>query len=117
MPMPHQLAGLLARRREAHPIHEIVEPAFEGHEQGFARHTRFLDRPLEEVAELALGEAVDPLHLLLFTQLLRILRRLAAPSGRLAMLPRRVRATLDGALLRQAARALEKQLRALTPAQ
>src|SRR5437016_8364979 len=115
--MPDELPRLLARGRKAHAVHQIVQPALEGHEQRFARYAWLLDRPLEQVAELALGEAVDPLHLLLFAQLLRVLRRLAAPSGRLAMLPRRVRATLDGAFLRQAARALEKQFGAFAPAQ
>jgi len=54
MPMTHELARLLARRREAHAIDEIIETTLEGDEQCLARHTRFLDRALEQVAELAL---------------------------------------------------------------
>src|SRR3989442_8512102 len=115
--MSHELARLLTRGREAHPVHQIIQPALERDEQRLTRDPRLLEHALEDVAELALGEPVDPLHLLLLTQLLRVLRRLAAAAGRLAGLARRVRAALDGALLRQAARALEKQLGAFAPAQ
>src|SRR5258708_7774340 len=117
MPMTHELARLLARRREAHAIDEIIETTLESDEQCLARHTRLLDRALEQIAELALREAVDPLHLLFFPQLLRVLRRLATPPGRLAVLARGVRAPFHRALFRQAACALEKELRPLAPAQ
>src|SRR5258706_2289130 len=117
MPMTHELARLLARRREAHAIDEIIETTLERDEQCLARDTRLLDRALEHVAELALRDAVDPLHLLFFPQLLRVLRCLAAPAGRLAVLAPGVRAPFHRALVRQAARALEKELRPLAPAQ
>jgi hypothetical protein len=58
----------------------------------------------------------DALDLLLLAQLLGVLRHLAAARRGLAMLARRVRTTLDRALLGEALGALEEQLRAFTPA-
>src|SRR5205823_12439383 len=94
-----------------------VEPALERDEQGLARHARLLQHGVEDVTELALREPVDPLHLLLLAQLALIVRCLAAPSRRLAVLARRVGPPLDRAFFRKAARAFEKQLRALAAAQ
>ena len=63
-----------------------------------------------------LAHAVDPLDLLLLAQLLRVLRRLAAARRGLAVLAGRVRTALDRALLGEALRALEEQLRAFAAA-
>ena len=97
--MPHELARLLTRGREAHPVYQVVQPALERDEQRFTGDARLLERALEDVAELALGEPIDPLHLLLLTQLLGVLRCFAAPAGRLAVLAGRVGAPFDRALL------------------
>src|SRR5205814_4915368 len=64
--------------------------------------------------ELRLQHAVDPLGLLLLTQLNPERRELAAVQ---TVLARRVVAALDRALVGEASRALEKQLLAFTPAQ
>src|SRR5207244_6269570 len=76
-----------------------------------------LQPAVEDVAELPLRQTVDALHLLLLARRLGVLGALAPASRGLAVLAGRVGAALHGALLREAARALEKQLRALPAAQ
>src|SRR6267378_3796218 len=79
-----------------------------------ARHALLGLRPLEVLPELALQHAVDALGLLLLAEL-------DAEGGQLAavepVLARRVVPALDRALIREAARTLQEQLQALTPAQ
>ena len=75
-----QLARRLAAGGEAHPVDDVVQPRLERDQQVGALHARLVGDAVEGVAELALGEAVDPLHLLLLTQLLGVLRRLAAAA-------------------------------------
>src|SRR5690606_4773081 len=111
-----QLARGLAARREAHPVDHIVQAALEGREEVVARHARQGGHLLERVAELTLRHAIDALDLLLLTELLRVLAHLAAAGRVLAVLTRGIRTTLDRALLGEALRALEEQLRAFTPA-
>src|SRR5439155_19319976 len=91
--------------------------ALERDEQGLTRHSRLLEHGVEDIAELALREPVDPLHLLFLAQLALIVGRLAAPSRRLAVLAGRIGTPLHRAFLGEAARALEKQLGALAAAQ
>src|ERR1041385_2214317 len=100
VPVPHQLPRRLAARGKAHPVDYVVESGLEGDEQIGAFDALLRAGPLEGGAELALGEAVDPLHLLLFPELARVFRHLApAPAaGGLAMLARRITAALDRAL-------------------
>src|SRR5207248_2794462 len=117
VPVPHELTCLLARGRKTHAVDQIIQPALERVQQRLARDARLLQHALEDVAELALREPIDPLHLLFLAQLLGVLRRFTTAAGRLAMLTGRVRTPLDRALLRQAARALEKQLGAFAAAQ
>src|SRR5256885_3505882 len=76
-----------------------------------------LEKKNEDVAELSLRQPVDALHLLLLAQLLGVLGGLPPPPRGLAVLAGRVGAALHGALLADAAHALEKQLRALPAAQ
>src|SRR5205823_14149831 len=109
-------ASLPARRREAHPKHEVVQPALERDQQRLPGHARLLQHAVEDVAELALRQPVDALHLLLFAQLARVVGRLSPPAGGLAVLARRVGAPLDGALPRETARPLEEELRPLAAA-
>ncbi len=77
----NELARRLAARREAHAVDDVVETALERGEKVVARDARQRRDALERVAELLLAHAVDALDLLLLTQLLRVLRRLAA-AGR-----------------------------------
>jgi len=66
---------------------------------------------LERVTELPLAHAINALDLLLFAKLLGILGRLAATRRVLAVLTWRIRTTLDWALLGEALRSLQEQLR------
>ena len=47
---------------------DVVEPAFQELEKGFARHAALVQRDLEIAAELALEQAVHDAQLLLLTQ-------------------------------------------------
>src|SRR4029078_653065 len=71
---------------------------------------------LEGVPELLLAELIDPLDLLLLTELLAVLRRLAPARRVLPVLARRVRTTLHRALLGEALGALQEELRPLATA-
>ena len=66
-------------------------------------------------AELALGDAVDALDLLLLAQLLAVVRALAAAA--LAVLTRRIATTLVAALVRVATLSLEEELHVFAPAE
>src|SRR5215204_4575437 len=112
----NELPRRLAASGEAHAVHDVVQPALECSEQVVTRDARQRCNALERVAELTLTHAIDALDLLLLAELLRVLGRLAATRRVLAVLARRIRATLDGALFGEALRSLEKQLRALAAA-
>ena len=109
-----ELAGLGARRREAHPVDDVVEPQLERAQQVLAGHAGSVLGVDEVVAELALEDAVDAADLLLLAQLEAVLADLAAAD---AVLAGRRRAALEGALLGIAAAALEEELRALPAAE
>jgi hypothetical protein len=109
----HELARLRPRRGEAEAVDDVVEPRLEHAEQGLARDARFLCGLRVVVAELLLEQAVVPARLLLLAQLQEVLGLLDAAA---AVLARRVAAALDGALLREAALALEEELHALAAA-
>jgi uncharacterized membrane protein YoaK (UPF0700 family) len=66
-------------------------------------------------AELALGDAVDALDLLLLAQLLAVVRALLATV--LAVLTRRIGPPLVAALVRVATLSLEEELHVFTPAE
>ena len=108
-----ELAGLRARGGEAEPVDDVVEPRLEHPQQLLARHAGALGRLLVVGAELGLEETVVPARLLLLAQLQQVLGLLDAAA---AVLAGRVAAALDGALLRQAALALEEELHPLTAA-
>src|SRR5439155_2097811 len=92
---------------------DVVEAGLEHPQQLLARHAGALGRLLVVVAELLLEQAVVAARLLLFTQLQQVLALLDAAA---AVLARRIRATLDRALLRQAPLALEEELHPLAAA-
>jgi hypothetical protein len=80
-----------------------------------ARHALGANGLVVVAAELLLGDAVDPLDLLLLTQLLAIVRPLTAAA--LAILARRIRAALVATLIRVATLSLEEELHVFTPAE
>src|SRR5215831_1709400 len=109
--MANELARLGVVRGEAETVDDVVQATLEELDEVLAGHALHA-RGLEVVAaELALGDAVDALHLLLLAQLLAVVGRLAA--ARLAMLARRIRAALVAALVGVAAVALEEELHVL----
>src|SRR5690606_15088802 len=116
VPVPNELTRLTPARREREPVHDVVQPALQRNQEVLARHAGLLRRPLEQVLEVPLAYAVDPLDLLLLTQLLRVIRHLPPARLRQTMLTRRIVPTLDRTLLRVAARALQEQLLAFTTA-
>src|SRR5512143_918334 len=112
--VPHQLAGLVPVHGEPEPVDHVVEAPLEHLEQDLARDALRFGGLLEVVAELPLEDAVHPARLLLLAQLHAVVGLLDAAA--LAVLARGVRAALDGALVGVAARALEVELHARTPA-
>src|ERR687887_2276526 len=111
--VPDELARLRARGCEAEPVDDVVEPGLEHPQQGLTGHARALRRLRVVGAELVLEQAVVAARLLLLAQLEQVLGLLDAAA---AVLARRVAAALDGALLRQAALALQEELHALPAA-
>ena len=82
----------------------------------FSPVTPFMrERLVVVAAELALGDAVDALDLLLLAQLLAVVRR--ACGGGLAVLARRIGAALVAALVGVATLALEEELHVFAPAE
>src|SRR5690606_14943177 len=116
VPVPDELPRLLPARRKAHPVHHVVQASLQRDQQVLTRHARLLRRTVEQVPEVPLGDPVDPLDLLLLPELLRVVGCLAPPRLRETVLPRRVVAPLDRALLRVALRPLQEQLLPLAAA-
>src|SRR5262249_5178733 len=109
----HELPGLCAGRREAEPVDDVVEPGLERTKEVLAGNAALARRLLVVGAELRLEQAVVAAGLLLLAQLQQVLG-LLDPAA--AVFARRVAAALDGALLGQAALALEEELHALAAA-
>ena len=112
--MAHHLPGLGTGVGEAKTVDDIVQAAFEESEQvrtGYAlRHIG-----TDEIAvELLFQNAIHTTHLLLFTQLGRIVAQLFTGA---AMLTGRSLAAVKGALVGKATIALQQELRALATAQ
>src|SRR6267142_797163 len=111
--VPHQLARLRAGVGEAEPEDHAVEALLEELEQVLAGLALGSRAARVVAAELRLEQTVEALDLLLLAQLHAVLGELGAA---LAVLARRVRAALDGALVRVAAVALQVHLEILAPA-
>src|SRR5688572_24596019 len=73
--MTHELARLGARRREAHAVHDVVQPRFEHAQQVLAGRAFDLRRLLVIVAELPLEHAVHAAQLLLLAKLHAVVRQ------------------------------------------
>src|SRR5919198_1345391 len=99
--------------REAEPVDDVVEPGLEHPQQGLAGDAGALRRLRVVGAKLVLEQAVVAPRLLLLAQLEQVLGLLDAAA---AVLARRIAAALDGALLREAAFALQEELHALPAA-
>src|SRR3954447_19616870 len=113
VPVTDELAGLATRRGEAEAHEDVVETALEQRQKILARDAGLARGLVVVGAELLLEHAVVPARLLLLAQLHAVLGLLLAPA---AVLARRVRASLDAALVGQAALALEEQLLSLAAA-
>src|SRR5206468_3250152 len=109
----HHLPTLATGSGHAQPEDHVVQAALQQLQQILAGHALLGLRPGEVPTELCLENAVDPLGLLLFPELQAVGCRLAPPES---VLPRWVVPALDGALLGEAARALQEELDALAPA-
>src|SRR5829696_3569810 len=109
-----ELPSLSARRREAHPVDDVVETQLQRSEQALAGHAGAGLRGVEVVPELALEDAVHAADLLLLAELQPVVADLAPTD---AVLAGRRRTALERALLGIAAGALQVELRALPTAQ
>src|SRR5580693_7662957 len=92
VPVAYQLTGHVAALGEARAEHDVVQAALEQLEHGLARPAVLAGRLLVVDMELALEDAVDPLGLLLFADLLQVLAFLGPVP---AVLTRRVGPDLD----------------------
>src|SRR6185369_14550046 len=111
----NQLARLRVVGREAEAVDDVVQAALQELQQVLAGDALHPDRLVVVAAELALGQAVDSLDLLLLAQLRAVVRDLA--TARLPVLAGRVGAALVAALVRVAAVPLEEQLHVFAPAE
>ena len=114
VPVAYQLAGHVAALGEARAEHDVVQAALEQLEHGLAGPAVLAGRLFVVAMELALEDAVDPLGLLLFPDLLQVLAFLGPVP---AVLTRRVGPDLDRALRRVALRALQEELGLLPAAE
>src|SRR5204862_436962 len=96
----NELARLGVIARKTHPVDDVVEPTLEQLDQGVTGDAGHLEGLVVVATELALGDAVDALDLLLLAQLLTVVGALA--TAVLAVLPRRIRAALVPTLVRVA---------------
>src|SRR5262249_47749779 len=111
MAMPNELPRLRARIREAHAEDDVVQSQLQLLKQILSRLSFGGGGSMVVAAELALEQAIHSLYLLLLAQLHSVTRELH-PS--LAMLPRRIRPALDGALVGVAAVTFEVHLQIFT---
>jgi hypothetical protein len=113
MPVADQLPRLAPRGGEAESHEDAVETRFEQTQQVLAGDARLTRGLLVIGAELLLEDLVEAARLLFLAQLQPVL---GLPHPPAAVLARRIGATLDAALVGEAALALEKQLLPLAAA-
>src|SRR5215510_13635958 len=110
----HHLPALSPGGGEAEAMDDVVEAHLKQPQEVLAGHALLALGPVEVLPELALEHAIDALGLLLLAQLHAESGELAAVQ---AVLPGRIVAALDGALVGEAAGALEEELHALAAAE
>src|SRR5882762_9816724 len=115
VPVTHQPAGGGARRGVSHAEDDVVQSPFQHEKQVLARDALLALRFLEVVPELPLENAVDTPCLLLHTELETVARFFGAAV--LPVLPGRVAAAFERALLGEAARPFEEELLSLPAAE
>src|SRR5712691_962737 len=113
MPVIDDLARHVTALGEACPVDDVVEARLQDLEQDLAGLPALAGGFLVVVVELPLEDSVDAAGLLLLPDLKQVLALLRPVP---AMLARRIRPDLDGALRRVALRALQEQLGLLTAA-
>jgi hypothetical protein len=111
--MPNQLAGFIARSGKPKPIHHAVKTSFQQHQEVFASDTFHPVSFMKVRPKLLFQQSVRPLHTLLFAQLGAIIRDL---DPTLAMLPWRVVAAFDRALVSVTSVTLKEQFHIFPPA-
>ena len=115
--MANELACSSTTGRKSHPEDDVVQPRFKGNHQVIAGDPGLNGCFFEEIPELLLSKALNPLNLLLLPELHRVVRLLPASGLGRAMLPRRISPPLNRTLLGVAFGALKKELLALSPAE
>src|SRR2546421_5095755 len=103
----HNLPRLRRRGRQTRTPHHVIQTTLEHDDEVLAGRALGASGLFKIIAELPLQEPVSALDLLLLAQLQAVSGDLRAP--RLPMLPRHEVALLNGALLRKASQALQKQ--------
>src|SRR5207247_985514 len=103
----HKLPRLRTRGRQTRTPHHVIQTTLEHDDEVLAGRALGASGLFKIIAELPLQEPVSALDLLLLAQLQAVSGDLRAP--RLPMLPRHEVALLNGALLRKASQALQKQ--------
>src|SRR2546421_7329503 len=107
VPVQHKLPRLRTRGGQTRSPHHVVQAAFEHDDEVLTGRAFGACGLLKIIAELPLQQPVSALDLLLLAQLQAVSSDLRTP--RLPMLPRHEVALLNGALLRKASQALQKQ--------
>ncbi len=114
MSVTHELPRLGPRGREPERENDVVQAALELLQEVRARDPLAALGAREGQPELPLEQAVDALDLLFLAELDAVAEQLAAPA---AVLPGRIVAPLNGALVLEAAVPLQEQLHPLAPAE
>lgn len=97
MVVPYQLTRLRPGICESKPENHVVKAPFKHNEKRNAGYTLSGIRPFEKKPELIFAKAISAFNLLFFAQLQAIVGNLAGPA--LAMLPRRISASVDSAFI------------------
>ena len=113
--MAHNLPGLCTTGGQTHPVKHTVQAAFEAAQQVLTGDALHPCGFFKGVAELTFQNAVNPADLLLFAELQAVAYQLSLAV--FPVLSGDKIATFDGALLRVATFAFQKQFHAFAPAE